>query len=63
MSPALADAREAGFNVPDEMTKRAQKWMTDKPTGAANHPSPLPAAVKPDANGRYDWRDYDLIRQ
>ena len=36
--------------------------MTDKPNGAANQFSPLPAAVKPDANGRYDWRDYDLIR-
>ena len=58
----LADAREAGFNVPEEMTKRAQKWMTDKLNGAANQFSSLPAAVKPDANGRYDWRDYDLIR-
>ncbi|MFZ6801713.1 alpha-2-macroglobulin family protein [Undibacterium sp. Di24W] len=58
----LADAREAGFNVPEEMTKRAQKWMTEKLNGAANQFSPLPAAVKPNASGQYDWRDYDLIR-
>ncbi len=58
----LVDAREAGFNVPEEMTKRAQAWMTTKLNGAANQFAPLPAAVKPDANGRYDWRDYELIR-
>jgi alpha-2-macroglobulin len=58
----LMDAREAGFNVPEDMTKRAQQWMTERLNGAANQFSPLPAAVKPDANGRYDWRDYDLIR-
>ncbi|MES2048973.1 MAG: alpha-2-macroglobulin [Pseudomonadota bacterium] len=58
----LSDAREAGFNVPEEMTKRAQKWMVDKLNAAGSQFSPMPAAVKPDANGRYDWRDYDLIR-
>ena len=58
----LTDAREAGFNVPEEVTKRAQKWMVEKLNGAGNQFSPLPAAVKPDANGRYDWRDYDLFR-
>jgi len=58
----LMDARDAGFNVPEEMTKRAQQWMTERLNGAANQFSPLPAAVKPDANGRYDWRDYELIR-
>ncbi|MBR7801761.1 alpha-2-macroglobulin family protein [Undibacterium fentianense] len=58
----LADAREAGFNVPEEMSKRAQKWMSDKLNSAANQFSPLPTSVKPNANGQYDWRDYDLIR-
>jgi alpha-2-macroglobulin len=58
----LADAREAGFNVPEEMNKRAQKWMTERLNTAGNQFAPLPAAVKPDANGNYDWRDYDLIR-
>ena len=58
----LMDAREAGFSVPEEMTKRAQKWMTDKLNGASNQFAPLPAAMKPDANGHYDWRDYDVIR-
>ena len=58
----LMDAREAGFAVPEEMTKRTQKWMVDKLNAAGNQFSPLPAAVKPDANGNYNWRDYDLIR-
>jgi alpha-2-macroglobulin len=58
----LMDAREAGFNVPEAMTKRAQQWMSERLNGAANQFSALPAAVKPDANGRYDWRDYELIR-
>ncbi|MES2899075.1 MAG: alpha-2-macroglobulin [Pseudomonadota bacterium] len=58
----LADAREAGFNVPEEMSKRAQGWMVERLNDAPNQFAPLPAAVKPDAAGRYDWRDYELIR-
>lgn len=58
----LTDAREAGFNVPDEMSRRAQKWMLDKLNSAANSFPSIPAAAKLDANGRYDWRDYDLFR-
>lgn len=58
----LMDAREAGFNVPEDMTKRAQQWMTERLNGAANQFSALPAAVSSDANGRHDWRDYELIR-
>ncbi len=58
----LMDARDAGFNVPEDMTKRAQQWMTERLNSAANLFSPLPASAKPDANGHYDWRDYELIR-
>jgi uncharacterized protein YfaS (alpha-2-macroglobulin family) len=58
----LMDARDAGFNVPEDMTRRAQQWMAERLNSAAGQFSPLPAAVKPDANGRYDWRDYELIR-
>ncbi|MFZ6820613.1 alpha-2-macroglobulin family protein [Undibacterium sp. Ji22W] len=58
----LADARDAGFNVPEEINKRAQKWMVEKLNGAANHFPSLPANLKPDANGAYEWRDYDLLR-
>ncbi|MDB5813680.1 MAG: alpha-2-macroglobulin [Rhodocyclales bacterium] len=58
----LMDAREAGFNVPEEMTKRAEQWMLQRLNGAGNEFPSLPAAMKPDANGRYDWRDYDLLR-
>ncbi|MBC7500041.1 MAG: alpha-2-macroglobulin family protein [Herminiimonas sp.] len=58
----LMDAREAGFNVPEDVTRRSQQWMTERLNGAAGQFSPLPAAVKPDATGRTDWRDYELIR-
>jgi alpha-2-macroglobulin len=58
----LTDAREAGFNVPEEMTRRAQVWMVNRLGDAPNQFAPLPPAAKPDANGRYDWRDYELIR-
>ncbi|MGO4377183.1 alpha-2-macroglobulin [Pseudoduganella sp. RAF19] len=58
----LMDAREAGFNVPEDMTKKAQQWMTDKLNGAGGQFPGLPANLKPDAEGRYDWRDYDLLR-
>lgn len=62
VSGFLIDARDGGFAVPEELLKRSQKWMTEKLNAAGNQFSPLPAAVKPDANGQYNWRDYDLIR-
>lgn len=58
----LSDAREAGFNVPEEMSRRAQTWMVERLNDAPNQFAPLPPAAKPDANGHYDWRDYELIR-
>jgi uncharacterized protein YfaS (alpha-2-macroglobulin family) len=58
----LMDAREAGFNVPETMTKRAQQWMTERLNGAGSQFSALPAGVKPDADGRYNYRDAELLR-
>ncbi len=58
----LMDAREAGFNVPEEMTKRVQQWMIERLNTAGNQFSALPKAVKPDAKGHYSERDYELIR-
>jgi alpha-2-macroglobulin len=58
----LMDAREAGFNVPENMTKRAEQWMLQRLNGAGNEFPSIPANLKADANGRYDWRDYDLLR-
>lgn len=58
----LTDAREAGFNVPEEMTKRAQTWMVERLNDAPNQFAPLPAVPTADANGRTDWRDYEAIR-
>lgn len=58
----LADAREAGFNVPEEMTKRAQTWMVERLNDAPNQFGALPEMPKPDANGNVDWRDYNTIR-
>ncbi len=58
----LVDARDAGFNVPEEMTKRAEQWMLERLNSAGSQFPTMPAAMKPDANGRYDWRDYDLLR-
>ncbi|WP_256079577.1 alpha-2-macroglobulin [Massilia sp. YIM B04103] len=58
----LMDAREGGFNVPEEMGKRAQQWMVDRLNGASSQFSPFPASVKPDAQGRFEWRDYELVR-
>jgi len=59
----LIDAREAGFTVPEAMTKRAQDWMAAQLNSAANQFTPAPAAPKLDANGRRDWRDYESIRK
>jgi len=58
----LMDAREAGFNVPEGMTKKAQQWMTEKLNAAGGQFPGLPANLKPDAEGRYEWRDYELLR-
>ena len=58
----LTDAREAGFNVPEEMTKRAQTWMVERLNDAPNQFPALPALPAPDKEGRTDWRDYQAFR-
>lgn len=58
----LVDARDAGFNVPEDMTKRANQWMVERLNTASGQFTAVPAAVKPNANGQYDWRDYELLR-
>lgn len=58
----LMDAREAGFNVPDDMNKRASAWMLEKLNGAANQIPSIPAGIKPKADGNYDWRDHEFLR-
>lgn len=58
----LMDARDAGFNVPEAMNKRAQAWMVERLNGAANQFTALPASLKPDANGRFNYSDYELLR-
>lgn len=58
----LMDARDAGFTVPEDLSKRAQQWMIERLNSAANQFAPLPAAVKSASNGYYDWRDADLLR-
>ncbi len=58
----LSDAREAGFNVPEEMTKRSQAWMVQRLNEAPNKFGALAPMPVPDANGRVDWRDYETIR-
>ncbi|MES2322639.1 MAG: alpha-2-macroglobulin [Pseudomonadota bacterium] len=57
----LADAREAGFNVPADMTAKSQKWMIERLNDAPNQFAPLPASTN-DSNGRRDWNDYEQIR-
>jgi uncharacterized protein YfaS (alpha-2-macroglobulin family) len=52
----LVDAREAGFNVPEEMTKRAQAWMVQRMNDAPNQFPALPAKLPVDAAGKIDWR-------
>ena len=59
----LMDARDAGFTVPEDMTQKAQRWMTERLNGASGHLVSIPAGIKPDANGRYAYRDYDILRQ
>lgn len=54
----LLDAREAGFNVPEEMTKRAQTWMVERLNDAPNQFPDLPALPVADAAGRLDWTNY-----
>lgn len=58
----LMDAREAGFNVPEDMNKRASAWMLEKLNGAANQFPSIPAGIKPKADGNYDWRDHEFLR-
>ncbi|WP_332875866.1 alpha-2-macroglobulin family protein [Massilia sp. S19_KUP03_FR1] len=63
----LLDAREAGFNVPEEMTKRAQTWMVERLNDAPNQFPALPALPTANAAGLVDWRDffasYDAARK
>lgn len=58
----LMDARDAGFNVPEGMTKRAEQWMLERLNAAGNAFPSVPEAVKPDEQGHYNWRDYELLR-
>ncbi len=58
----LADARAAGFNVPDDMMKRAQGWMLQRLQNAPNDFPSLPASLQPDKDGNYRRNDYELLR-
>jgi uncharacterized protein YfaS (alpha-2-macroglobulin family) len=58
----LADAREAGFDVPDSITGRAQAWMVARLNDAPNQFAALPEAVRNDPDGRKDYRNYEMIR-
>ncbi len=58
----MMDARDAGFNVPEDINTRAQKWMLERLNNAGNEIPSTPASVKPDEQGRYNWRDHDLLR-
>ncbi len=62
VSGFLADARAEGFNVPDDMMKRAQDWMLQQFQNAPNNFPSLPPTLKPDAQGHYSTQDYDLLR-
>jgi uncharacterized protein YfaS (alpha-2-macroglobulin family) len=62
----LLDAREAGFNVPEDMTKRAEAWMVQRLNDAPNQFPALPATPAVDAAGKIDWRGlsatYEALR-
>lgn len=58
----LMDAKDAGFNVPDDMNKRAGNWMLEKLQAAANQFPSIPSGIKPKADGNYDWRDHEFLR-
>jgi uncharacterized protein YfaS (alpha-2-macroglobulin family) len=62
VSGFLADARAEGFNVPDDMMKRAQDWMLQRLQNAPNSFPSVPASVQPDKDGHYRQQDYDLLR-
>ncbi|MFP5390507.1 MAG: alpha-2-macroglobulin family protein, partial [Gammaproteobacteria bacterium] len=58
----LMDARDAGFNVPEAMNKRAQTWMVERLNNTANQFAELPTPGKPDANGKLNYANYDALR-
>lgn len=58
----LQDARTEGFEVPESLYRDGQAWLLQQLQQAPNRFPTLPASAKPDAQGRYDAREYQLLR-
>ena len=59
----LNDAKQQGFQVPEDMIKRSQDWLLQELSQAPNRFPALPASTRASAPSSGDaWRDYELVR-